>query len=239
MLQEACLGRMIEYITNLLGSDNIWTASNAALVLARCVTRSPHAIYTHYVIVAQCIDGAGICVESDIICGEWYYVWRVESDIMSGEWYYVWRVESDIMCGEWYYVWRVILSVESDIMCGEWRVILCVESGIMCGEWYYVWRAVLCVESDIICGEWYYVWRVILCVESDIMCGERYYVWRVILCVESDIICGEWYQRAMDDVTIVACCMSLNHIVCFRYFYIITVICLLGAWTQDFHLLLF
>ena len=37
MLQEACLTTTIQNITNLLISDNLWTASNAALVLARCV----------------------------------------------------------------------------------------------------------------------------------------------------------------------------------------------------------
>ena len=35
MLKEACLVNTIQYITNLLVSDNLWTASNAALVLAR------------------------------------------------------------------------------------------------------------------------------------------------------------------------------------------------------------
>ena len=35
MLKEPCLEMTLSHITSLLGSDNLWTASNAALVLAR------------------------------------------------------------------------------------------------------------------------------------------------------------------------------------------------------------
>ena len=35
MLSEPCLANTIQYITDLLNNDNLWTASNAALVLAR------------------------------------------------------------------------------------------------------------------------------------------------------------------------------------------------------------
>ena len=35
MLSESCLLETISHITKLLNNDNLWTASNAALVLAR------------------------------------------------------------------------------------------------------------------------------------------------------------------------------------------------------------
>ena len=35
MLSEPCMHDMIQHITALLNNDNLWTASNAALVLAR------------------------------------------------------------------------------------------------------------------------------------------------------------------------------------------------------------
>ena len=35
MLSEPCLDKTIQNITELLTSENLWTASNAALVLAR------------------------------------------------------------------------------------------------------------------------------------------------------------------------------------------------------------
>ena len=35
MLSEPCIGDTIQHITKLLHCDNLWTASNAALVLAR------------------------------------------------------------------------------------------------------------------------------------------------------------------------------------------------------------